>query len=117
MEQGSAISITDAAAKYAADAEARQLSGETVKKYKRLFKRLEIFGAARGVKFIDEVDLDLVAEFRASWKLGPRTAAKELERLKAFFNFVRESKLRTQQSANNSVSWGPDGIAKIFFRP
>ena len=86
----SAISIAVATAKYAADAEARQLSSETVKKYRRLFKKLENFAGERGIKFLDEVDLDLVAEFRASWKLGPRTAAKELERMKAFFNFVRD---------------------------
>ena len=88
--QANAILITDATAKYAADAEARQLTGETVKKYKRLFRKLESFAAATGAKFLDEVDLDLVAEFRASWKLSPRTAIKELDRLKAFFNFSRE---------------------------
>jgi len=90
VAQISAMPITDAATKYAADAQARQLSGETVKKYKRLFNRLENFAAGRGVKYLDEVNLDLVAEFRASWKLGPRTAAKELERLKAFFSFARD---------------------------
>jgi len=90
VAQISAMPITDAATKYAADAQARQLSGETVKKYKRLFNRLENFAAGRGVKYLDEVNLDLVAEFRASWKLGPRTAAKELERMKAFFSFARD---------------------------
>ena len=90
VAQISAMPITDAATKYAADAQARQLSGGTVKKYKRLFNRLENFAAGRGVKYLDEVNLDLVAEFRASWKLGPRTAAKELERLKAFFSFARD---------------------------
>jgi integrase len=90
VAQISAMPITDAATKYAADAQARQLSGGTVKKYKRLFNRLENFAAGRGVKYLDEVNLDLVAEFRASWKLGPRTAAKELERMKAFFSFARD---------------------------
>ena len=94
-----AISIASAAAKYIADAEARQLSGETVKKYKRLFKKLETFTAARGAKFIDELDLDLMAEFRSSWKLGPRTSAKELERLNAFFNFVRDREWITKNPA------------------
>ena len=73
-----------------ADAEGRQLSVETVKKCKRLFKKLENFARGRGAKFIDELDLDLTSEFRSSWRLGPRTSAKELERLKAFFNFVRD---------------------------
>src|SRR4030095_9062712 len=95
----SPMSIADAAAKYIADVEARQLSGDTIKKYKRLFKRLENFAAGRGVKFVDEVDLDLVADFRASWKLGPRTGAKELERLKAFFNFAREREWLKQNPA------------------
>jgi integrase/recombinase XerD len=40
----SAMSIADATAKYIADVEARQLSGDTVKKYKRLFKTREFRG-------------------------------------------------------------------------
>ena len=62
-------------------------------------KTAHSFAAARGVKFIDELDLDLMAEFRSSWKLGPRTSAKELERLRAFFNFVRDREWITKNPA------------------
>jgi integrase/recombinase XerD len=96
-----AVSIVSATAKYIADAEARQLSRETVKKYKRLFKKLESFAGGRGVKFIDELDLDITADFRSSWKLGPRTSAKELDRLKAFFNFVRDREWITKNPARS----------------
>jgi hypothetical protein len=45
--QGGPISISETASKYVADAEARQLSEETIKKYKRLFKKLESFAGER----------------------------------------------------------------------
>jgi integrase/recombinase XerD len=84
------ISIVDAAQKYIADAEARKLREETVKKYKRLFNKLEIFAGGRGIYFLPELGVDQMSAFRSSWKLGPRTSVKELERLRAFFDFARD---------------------------
>jgi hypothetical protein len=58
--------FSTATAKYITDAEVRSLNRETVKKYKRLFKKLENFAAERGARLIDELDLALMADFRAS---------------------------------------------------
>lgn len=88
--QVSAVSVEEATQKYIADAEARQLSGETVKKYKRLFAKFTAFAQGEGITLLTELGVDALGSFRASWKLGPRTSVKELERLRAFFDFARD---------------------------
>ena len=84
------VTVGEATTKYTADAEARQLSDQTVKKYKRLFERLKTFAALKGVRYLEDLTVDEVSEFRSGWKLGPRTSVKELERLRAFFDFARD---------------------------
>jgi integrase/recombinase XerD len=37
-----------------------------------------------------QFDLDVLNKFRATWKDGPRTAEKKLERLRAFFGFAHD---------------------------
>ena len=34
--------------------------------------------------------MDTLSRFRSTWKDGPRTSAKTLERLRAFFRFVHD---------------------------
>lgn len=70
--------------KCVADAEARQLTEETIKKYKRLFKKLETFAERRGIVFLQGLTVDVLSAFRSSWKRGPRTSVKELELLRGF---------------------------------
>ena len=41
----------------------------------------------RGLTLLSQFNLDTLGGFRATWKDGPRTAAKKLERLRAFFRF------------------------------
>lgn len=84
------ITIADAASRYATNAEAQGLNAETVKKYRRLFKRLTAFAKDRGIEHLEGLTLDDLSAFRAGWKLGPRTKVKELERLKSFFGFAQE---------------------------
>ena len=68
-----------------ADLEARRVSSSTIGKYKLLKRQMTAYGEARALSHLVDFNLDKLSSFRATWKDGPRTAAKKLERLKAFF--------------------------------
>ena len=70
---------------FLADCEARNLNLSTLRKYKALRTNLLAHvGATRDLSRCSPQD---IREFRQQRKLGPRTAAKELERVRAFFRF------------------------------
>jgi site-specific recombinase XerD len=73
-----------------ADLEARKLSDSTIRKYKLLERQMTAFAEAAGLHFLPEFDLDTLGKFRATWKEGPRTAGKKLERLRAFFHYAHQ---------------------------
>jgi len=77
---------------FLADVEARKLHVSTVRKYKLLRRQVEEFARKRGIRFLIELDTPQVTEFRSIWKDGPRSSAKKLERLRAFFRFARDQK-------------------------
>jgi integrase/recombinase XerD len=51
---------------------------------------MKAYGEERGLTLLAQFDLDVLSRFRATWKDGPRTAGKKLERLRAFFRFAHE---------------------------
>jgi integrase/recombinase XerD len=63
-----------------------------VRKYKLLQRQMEAFGQSRGFRFLDEYDLAAISQFRTTWKDGPRSSAKKLERLRSFFRFSQRRK-------------------------
>lgn len=100
--QSDRITITNAIVKFIADATARNLAPSTLKKYRVLLgppsdtKRersptMTEFCAQKGIRFVRELDADLLREFRASWKDAPLAGLKKLERMRAFFNFAEAS--------------------------
>lgn len=48
------------------------------------------YGQECGLTILAQFDLDVLSKFRATWKDGPRTAGKKLERLRAFFRFAHD---------------------------
>ena len=74
------------------DAEARRLREPTLYKYRLLFRQLETFAQARGVRFLPDLDLGMLRKFRAGWLNHNLSALKKLECLRAFFRFAHESK-------------------------
>ena len=90
--QQSRITIKDAHKKFITDAEARKLNQATLYKYRLLFRHLDSFSETYKVEFLDQLDLDTLATFRASWTEGPRTSLKKLERLRAFMRFAEQRK-------------------------
>jgi site-specific recombinase XerD len=51
---------------------------------------MEAYASDRGLVRLPQFDLDVLSRFRATWKDGPRTAAKKLERVRAFFRFAHD---------------------------
>lgn len=90
--QRTRLLIATAHGKFMADAEARRLNLATLYKYRLLFRHLDKFSEIHKLEFLDQLDLDTLATFRASWTEGPRTSLKKLERLRAFMRFAEKRK-------------------------
>jgi integrase len=113
------VTIADATAKFLKDTESgRRLGESTLKKYKLMLKHLEQFAAKKGFVYLKQLDSDALRDFRDSWQLGPRTALKKLERVKAFFRFAAENNWITVNPAK--IVRGPASIRdthKLPFEP
>ena len=99
-QQGQPLTFAEAREKFLADAEARRLNEATVYKYRLLFRQLEGFAARRGLRFLTELDVDVLSGFRAEWKDGPRSSGKKLERLRAFLGFAQRRKWVAENPAS-----------------
>jgi len=95
------ITIPEACEKLEADAEARRLNEATVYKYKLLFRQLKDFSSRRGLKYLSELNVDVLGTFRAEWKDGPRSSLKKLERLRAFLHFAQRRKWILENPAHD----------------
>jgi integrase/recombinase XerD len=85
------VTIQDACNSFLRDAKARELREPTLYKYRLLFKRLQEFAVHHGLRYVPELDLERVREFRAGWPDHNLSAMKTLERLRAFFRYCAES--------------------------
>jgi integrase/recombinase XerD len=66
------------------------LSSETIRKYKYLISQLEAFAADKGIRFVDEFDVQTTTDFRLTWTDGPLTTSKKLEPLRSVMKFAVE---------------------------
>ena len=82
------LSIEDWKKKFLAVAEADNLSSETIRKYKLLFRQLDDFAKNKGFTSADQFDLTLLDEFRGTWKDGPLSAGNKIARLRSIFKFA-----------------------------
>ena len=88
---GEPMTIEKAKADFVADAEARKLKPSSIYRYTMLFRQLEQFTGAEGIRFLRELDTPTLRRFRASWKDGDLAGLKKLDRLRSFFRFAREN--------------------------
>lgn len=91
QQSGSPVTISEASKKFLADAEARGLQKSTLRKHELMSRELQAFCQNQGYIFLRQLGVDQVRDFRNTWKLNPRTAAKALERLRSFFRFCQDS--------------------------
>jgi integrase/recombinase XerD len=87
-EHGAPVTLAYAWESLLADLDKRGLTGGTVRKYKLLKKQMSDYAIAHSLTRLADFDLDTLDRFRRTWKDGPRTALKKLERLRAFFRFA-----------------------------
>lgn len=65
---------------------------------------MEAFSQQYGLRSLNEFDLIAVGRFRSQWKDGPRSSAKKLERLRAFFRFAQDRKWVQENPASRLKS-------------
>lgn len=92
LQEPGPITVREAWEKFIADAEARNLSASTVRKYKLLSRTMQEFATRRGIRFLVEIELPVLRDFRAAWNDGPLSSTKKLERLRSFYRFTQENK-------------------------
>ena len=92
QQTDSRISLVAAVTAYLSDAKARNLSEATLYKLKIIFeKQFVSWCAHKGYRFLIQVDLDTLREFRDTWKDAPLARSKKQARLIGFFYFCVRS--------------------------
>ena len=80
--------IAEALDTYLADARAQQLSGETIRKYENLLlRRFLPWCESKGFRYLKQLGVEEMRQFRATWTDSALYASKNLERLRSFFRF------------------------------
>jgi integrase len=98
---GVAMTIDSAFERFISNARARNLQESTIRKHDLMRRQLQEFCEKRGLVFLGQLNVDQLTQFRATWKLCPRTAAKALERLRSFFKFCVRSKWISENPASD----------------
>jgi integrase len=85
-------SIEAAVEAYLADAKARELREATLSKLETVFRKQFLpWAKDKGIRFLKEIDLPLIRDFRATWKDAALARKKKQERLIGFFWFCIRS--------------------------
>jgi integrase/recombinase XerD len=92
--------ISEAVELFLADARAQQLSGETLRKYENLLRRrLLPWCESRGYRYLKQLGVEQMRQFRATWADSANYATKNLERLRALFRFCMHDDWVTKNPA------------------
>jgi site-specific recombinase XerD len=92
--------IAEAIERFLSDARAQQLSPETIRKHENLLKRrLVPWCETKGFRYLKQLSVEQIRQFRATWTDGANYATKNLERLRAFFRFCMEDDWITKNPA------------------
>ena len=82
--------IAEAVDKFFVDAKAQHLSGETIRKYDNLLKKRFLpWCEDKGYRYLKQLGVEEMRQFRATWRDSPIYATKNLERLRSFFRFCQ----------------------------
>lgn len=94
------LTVEAAVEKYLGDAKSRQLGTAAIYKYNLLVRQIKSFTADRGIRFLEEFNLSLVRDFRATWPNRNLSAKKKLEQLRKFFGlFVKDGMLKANPAS------------------
>ncbi|HYC58180.1 MAG TPA: hypothetical protein VEK79_01305 [Thermoanaerobaculia bacterium] len=94
--------IEEAVKVFLADAEFRNLAESSLRIYRRFIGRqLPAWCTHKGFQYVKQLTYEELADFKASWKMQPATAAKRLER--SLGEGVREALLRVGEGAASAA--------------
>ncbi len=71
----------------------------TIKKYEVLFRQLVAFTQDKGLRFVNELDLAILEQFRATWKDGALSKSKKQERLRGVLRYALRHRIIEVNSA------------------
>jgi integrase/recombinase XerD len=95
------IGIKEATEKFFKDAHGRHLAEATISKYDVLLnKQLLPFAEGKGFRFLCELDVESMREFRTTWKDNALSGYKKGERLRSFFHFCVGAKYISENPVN-----------------
>lgn len=84
--------VSEAVEKFITYQKSRNLSGETIRKYENLLDRRFLpWCESKGYRLFKQLTVDALREFQTTWDDGPLYATKNLERLRAFFEFALDA--------------------------
>lgn len=90
-EKAEPTTIAKSQEMYLGDAAKRGLRKATIDRHRIIFKQLQVFTEARGLKYLNQLTAERLTGFRAGWKgNSPLADVKKLERMKSFFRFCVE---------------------------
>jgi integrase/recombinase XerD len=90
VKRAAVPTIAEAIEKFFTDAKAQHLSRETIRKYENLLnKRFLPWCVDKGFRYLKQLGVEEMREFRATWADSPIYATKNLERLRSFFRFCQ----------------------------
>jgi integrase/recombinase XerD len=123
---GRVIPVVEAVSKFMNDARARKLTDASLSKLSVVLeKQLVPWCEPRGIKYLSQLEVQALADFRASWKDGAIAATKKLERLRTFFRFAKDrdwmddnpAKLlkAPKVTAPPTLPFSDDEVARIFW--
>jgi site-specific recombinase XerD len=81
------------------NARTENVSEETIRKYKLLFKQLLVFTEEKGIRSPNGLDLESLQEFRNTWKDKPLSKSKKQERLRSILKFALSRKWISENPA------------------
>jgi len=80
------VTVVQAVEAYLADAVSRSVESSTLKKLETIFrKQFLVWTRAEGLEYLDELELDVLLNFRSTWKDGPLAKQKKQSRVIGFF--------------------------------
>ena len=87
------ITIESAVTKFLADRQAQQLRPATVSKLRTIFEnQFLMWCAAHRVRYLRDVTLPVLQDWRSSWTDGPLASKKKQERVRGFFHFCQRNR-------------------------
>jgi len=93
--------VKEAVDKFIAYQQSRHLSDETIRKYQNLLaRRLLDWCTEMGRHQLKQLTVDALREFQQAWSDGAIYAVKNLERLRAFFDFCLDAQWVSRNPVN-----------------